>query len=217
MVYLVFVPKNILNDKLQYKEFDSYLSKYCNYTNSEKRYLIKTESYEGDDNESGYSNIYVEMGRIDLNYLDPYIDNINPKDLDIDENICEFKSSRIDLIPRFGAFIVEAVSLKDRGIDSNYLDLNTWGLKTFLSKMDFSKKSSQVVLDTLDELELTLSSKCSYIYDDFHDKLYDTEKLFNILFDIESGSIIRKEDKITMFSEDYEDFMDIYKDIKIFN
>ena len=83
--------------------------------------------------------------------------------------------------------------------------------------MDFSKKSSQVVLDTLDELELTLSSKCSYIYDDFHDKLYDTEKLFNILFDIESGSIIRKEDKITMFSEDYEDFMDIYKDIKIFN
>lgn len=163
MVYLIFVPKNILSDGIKSKEFDSYVSKHCNYMNSEKQYLIRTERYEGDDNESGYSNIYVEMGKIDLNYLDPYIDNINPKDLDIDENICEFKSSHVDLIPRFGAFIVEAVSLKDRGIDSNCLDLNTWGLKTFLSKMDFSKKSSQVVLDTLDELELTLSSKCSYI------------------------------------------------------
>lgn len=217
MVYLIFVPENIISDGIKSKEFDSYVSKHCNYMNSEKQYLVRTERYEGDDNESGYSNIYVEMGKVDLNYLDTYIDNINPKDLDIDEGICEFKSSRIDLIPRFGAFIVEAVSLKDRGIDSNCLDLNTLGLKTFLSKIDFSKKSSQVVLDTLDELELSLSSKCSYVYDDFHDKLYDTEKLFNILFDIESGSIIRKEDKIRMFSEDYEDFMDMYKDIKIFN
>lgn len=212
MVYLIFVPKNILNDEVKSKEFGSYLSKHCDYMNSERQYLIQTEKYEGDDNESGYDNIYVEMGKIDLNYLDPYINNINPKELDINENICEFKTSNINLIPRFGAFIVEAVSLKDR-----CLDLNTFGLKTFLSKMDFSKKSSQVVLDTLDELELTLSSKCSYIYDEFHDKKYDTEKLFNILFDIESGIIVRKEDKITMFSEDYEDFIDMYKDIKIFN
>lgn len=212
MVYLIFVPKNILDDKEKVKEFTRYLSKYCDYINSEKRYFVQTDNYEGDDNECGYGNIYVEMGKIDLNYLDHIIFNISPTEINTDGNVglCEFKASSINLIPRFGAFIIEAASLKDRCIG-----LNNWGLKTFLGKIDLSEKSSQVVLDTLEELELSLSSKCSYVYDEFHDKKYDTEKLFNILFDIESGSIERKEDKIKMFSEEYEDFIKIYKDIKI--
>ena len=221
MVNLIFVPRNYymnggvngtINNTEDVQAFNRCFNEEFGFINHDSFYFIPTENYVVKDSNDGYSKINNEMCKLNMDYLDPIIESVNPKELEKGVNNREFKASAINFIPRFGAFVISAVSLNDR-----ILGLQNYLLKTYLGKIDYNEKCSEVVFDTLDELSLVMSKNCSYVYDEFHDKKYDTERLFNILFDIKFGLIERNEDKIRMFSEDYEDFMDMYKDIKIFN
>lgn len=316
MLYICFIPKNFINNN--FEDVNSTIQNILKYYS--KSYFIKSiEEYKEEDNEFGYYNVINYLSdthSIDLNYLDPIVNEVtNGEELNEKENKIEYKTSNIYFIPKFGGFILKAVSLKDRIKSSSYeinkiLDINKELMETDLIKLtkelneansrvdivrrkisrfsvlrelkrlilssglrphhlqpeinrigdnnyiniitlkngkwaiedeiggeilisqeivekvkEFYDKRKEMVKDVFDELDLYFNVDLDFknenilnnVYDRFHDKHYDKNKLFNLLFKEDRDKLIfeRDDKNITKFSEDYEDFIDENKDIII--
>lgn len=141
MLYICFIPKNFINNN--FEDVNSTIQNILKYYS--KSYFIKSiEEYKEEENEFGYYNVINYLSdthSIDLNYLDPIVNEVtNGEEINEKENKIEYKTSNIYFIPKFGGFILKAVSLKDRIKSSSYeinkiLDINKELMETDLIKL----------------------------------------------------------------------------------
>lgn len=204
MVYLVFTPKNHIDEMEHYLEENKELY----YSLKDKFIMIGIENYNGNSNEDGYAHVLKEMLNIDLNYLDKFVYGDNKGLFNEDKDQREFKASDLSFVPKYGSVIVRALSLKDRANNLHSISLKTW------FELMRDEKNENEIISTLDELDLKIN--LNYIYDDFHDKCYDLEMFFNLIFNVNNNSelnIQRNEFNISAFSENYEDFIEKFEEI----
>lgn len=194
MIRLIFAPKNLLNVNDAEGEM---LIKYINNKYPQDRMskiIIPIEDYLGDDSSLGYNHIQNELYKIDLDYLDKHIpEDILKTMMKKNPNSIEFKSSEIDLIPRFGAFSILAASLYDRGtgIENN--------LRDFLEVIDTDEESENILNEMFKELNFEFSKYGTEIINKNNGERYDAEITLNYMFSIDNGKLIKSEHNINVF------------------